>query len=511
MDTTLDITMDTTYQPSTLNQLSAKGGKWYVFVTKPTELQSRPKEQVRRSTGTTDEKLAKRKQHQITQNIYAEFDKALNRDPFIELVKTYWDEASIGYSIEDASNSVEAAKAGERVFIIQTLLMRKLLTQSAIDKLFEHLDIAEAKKVRLAIEFLEDDEPNPYPARIQQRQFIEQQSTENKTVRSQNKKLNLILNATGCPTINDFMPSYLAQRKWDTISEKHKRYIPTHIKKCVEIIGDLPVDQILPTHATQIAEVMEDSPKTPPYSNATIRTYVGGLSGLLTYIHDNETNTDVNPPKPWITSNVLKGVKLEHYGEKKRSFEALTEEQLHALFKLPMPNSDRLLLSILITTGMRLDEAALLRWDQYKTDKNGIRYFDLATDAIVKTSYSKRLVALPDCLKMPVASEGRIFDFKIGLDNKSSKFASRRLNDRYFKKIRNDENDDRKVAHSLRHNLTGLLLNLTPTPSSEVMNWITGHGAESNKNESERVRTYQQDVDLRVKYDIINQIKHPWL
>ena len=101
-----------------MNQLSAKGGKWYVFVTKPTELQSRPKEQVRRPTGTTDEKLAKRKQHQITQNIYAEFDKALNRDPFIELVKTYWDYASIGYSIEDASNSVEAAKAGERVFII---------------------------------------------------------------------------------------------------------------------------------------------------------------------------------------------------------------------------------------------------------------------------------------------------------------------------------------------------------------------------------------------------------
>ncbi len=79
--------------------------------------------------------------------------------------------------------------------------------------------------------------------------------------KAQNKKPNIILNATGCPTITDFMPSYLAHRKWDTISEKHKRYIPTHIKKCVEIIGDLPVDQILPTHATQIAEVMEDSPK----------------------------------------------------------------------------------------------------------------------------------------------------------------------------------------------------------------------------------------------------------
>ena len=109
----------------------------------------------------------------------------------------------------------------------------------------------------------------------------------------------------------------------------------------------------------------------------------------------------MNPPKSWITSNVLKGVKLEHYGEKKRSCEALTEEQLHALFKLLMPNSDRLLLSILITTGLRLDEAALLRWGQYKTDKNEIRHFDLATAAIVKTAYSKRLVACQTVLECP--------------------------------------------------------------------------------------------------------------
>ena len=504
----MDITMDTTYQPSTLNQLSAKGGKWYVFVTKPTELQSRPKEQVRRSTGTTDEKLAKHKQHQITQNIYAEFDKALNRDPFIELVKPHWDDEKYENSIENFIKKYGKVEACMRVWMVSSA------EKKLINSLFDYLNYKEALEFR---EFITPKD-DPYPDHIKipkletLGQFLEVLDGEKNPAKTRSTRLSkTTINLSGCPTITDFMPSYLAHRKWDTISEKHKRYIPIHIRKCVEIIGDIPVDQILPTHATQIAEVMEDSPKSPPYSNATIRTYVGGLSGLLTHIHDNEINTDVNPPKPWITSNVLKGVKLEHYGEKKRSYEALTEEQLHALFKLPMPNSDRILLSILITTGMRLDEAALLRWDQYKTDKNGIRYFDLATDAIVKTSYSKRLVALPDCLKMPVASEGRIFDFKIGLDNKSSKFASRRLNDRYFKKIRTDENDDRKVAHSLRHNLTGLLLNLTPTPSSEVMNWITGHGAESNKNESERVKTYQQDVDLRVKYDIINQIKHLWL
>ena len=97
----MNITMDTTYQPSTLNKLATKGGKWYVFVTKPTELQSHPKEQVRRSTGTTDEKLAKRKQHQITQNIYAEFDKVLGRDPLVELLKPRWDERKFSDDIAD--------------------------------------------------------------------------------------------------------------------------------------------------------------------------------------------------------------------------------------------------------------------------------------------------------------------------------------------------------------------------------------------------------------------------
>ena len=487
MDTTLDITMDTTYQPSTLNQLAAKGGKWYVFVTKPTELQSRPKEQVRRSTGTTDEKLAKRKQHQITQNIYAEFDKALGRDPLVELLKPHWDEGKFGDDIADFIKRLGKVEACIHVW------MSPNTDRKLVDSLFDHLNYQEALEFK---EFMTPKE-DPYPDHIKVPklealgQFINELDGEKNTRKIPSARLSkTIINLSGCPTITEFMPNYMAHRKWDAITEKNKRYIPTHIKKCIEIIGDLPVDQILPTHATQIAEVMEDSPKNPPYSNATIRTYIGSLSGLLTHIHDNETNLHVNPPKPWIMSNVLKGVKLEHYGEKKRSYEALTEEQLHALFHLQMPNSDRLLLSILITKGMRLDEAALLRWDQYKTDKNGIRYFDLAADAIVKTAYSKRLVALPDCLKMPEAHDGRIFDFKIGLDNKSSKFASRRLNDRYFKKIRTDENDDRKVAHSLRHNLTGLLLNLTPPPSSEVMNWITGHGVESNKNESERVRTY---------------------
>ena len=161
---------------------------------------------------------------------------------------------------------------------------------------------------------------------------------------------------------------------------------------------------------------------------------------------------------------------------------------------------------------MRLDEAALLTWEQLKTDRNGIRYFDLALGAIVKNDrFSARTVAIPDCLTLPEPRTGKLFAFATNSDGKSSSDASKHLNRRYFHPIRYNENDDRKVVHSLRHTLTGLMRNLQPTPSSEVMDWITGHGEQGGFSQSERIRTYNEDIDVAVKYEVVNRIKHPWL
>ena len=96
-------------------------------------------------------------------------------------------------------------------------------------------------------------------------------------------------------------------------------------------------------------------------------------------------------------------------------------------------------------------------------------------------------------------------------DGKSSKNASRHLNEQYIHKIRSGEADNRKVVHSLRHNLSGFMSNLSPQPASEEMDWVTGHGMEGNIKQSERRRTYKQDISVRKKYDIVNRIKHPWL
>ena len=72
------------------------------------------------------------------------------------------------------------------------------------------------------------------------------------------------------------------------------------------------------------------------------------------------------------------------------------EEMLHLLFAQNLPIDIRLLWSILITTGMRLDEASLLTTSSIKTEK-GVRYFDL-TEAIVKNKGSAREVPVPSVI-----------------------------------------------------------------------------------------------------------------
>ncbi len=74
--------LGTNYHPPSLVQLPSKGNKWFVLVTKPQELQEPGKSaQVRRSTKTTDKRLTQSRLPAITNDIYGEFDKALNTAP----------------------------------------------------------------------------------------------------------------------------------------------------------------------------------------------------------------------------------------------------------------------------------------------------------------------------------------------------------------------------------------------------------------------------------------------
>lgn len=500
------------YLPPSLKQIPSKGNVWHVIITKPEALREGKKNiQIRRSTGTTDLRLARTVQSKITEEIYAEWDRLLQRNSFAELLEQN------GFHDKVSNKGVEEfikdwGKVEAAINVWYKLVKERGEPHPVIDEIFGHLDYQEALEFRRAI----TPEENPYPTRMK----AEQAAALRDYIQALDGEpiypaafpaptLSEITNHTGCTTILGYLPDYMGDRKWNTTRKKTKAETKTKIEQCAKIVGDLPLDQILSSHGFKIASELEAEGK----SNSTIKAYVNALSVMLTHASQHLIDTRSQPFRPYIVANPLKGISLKDYGTAKRSWEPLTEAQLFALFKQPMPNQDRLLLSILITTGMRLDEAALLTKNQLKTDRHGIRYFDLSAGAIIKNDkFAARTVALPDCLILPKLNEGYLFDFPRNSDGKASSMASKELNQKYFHPIRATDTDDRKVVHSLRHNLSGFLLNLTdPSPSTEHMNWITGHGMQGGITESERQRTYGQDPDVKIKYDIVNRIKHPWL
>jgi len=550
------------YAKSTLVPIKSKGDYYFVVCTKPIELRKTKSDKaVRRSTKTRDYREATRLWDKIEAEIYSEFDAALKRDPFLELAKKYWEKDQTNFPLKKFISSLKAsdiiaevdhnrevkeyledldngdgtaevpeyiysgsgvriptdfkerysvsAEAKYKIRILEELIGNDLINETEVEQFFQYLDYDEALEVRYYLHTMKPK--NPYPLHLQAKQkeaeLAEVAIKETRKNSKATKSSTAIVNPTGCPTILDSLPRYMRAKKWENVRNKTKKYTPHYIHKCVEIIGNLPLDQVQNFHADNIAEELDMEGK----ANSTIKTYVNSLGGLLTWATTHERNKNLDIEKSWIASNVFKGVPLADWGAQKRPWEALTTGQLHHLFSLQMSPKERLLFTLLITTGMRLDEVCLLRWEQIKTDVNGIRYIDLSINPIKNDKFSKRNVAIPDVVSLPQREAGRLFNYTLDDDKKSSKAASRKLNEKYLHKIRLNEKDDRKVVHSLRHNVSGFMLNLRPVPSSEHMDWITGHDMDGSKTESERTRTYGQDPDVSIKYEILNRIEHPWL
>lgn len=105
----------------------------------------------------------------------------------------------------------------------------------------------------------------------------------------------------------------------------------------------------------------------------------------------------VLPNQPW------RDISLKDYGKETRSYRPFTHDELRLLFKQRMSKSDRLLLSILITTGMRLDEVALMTWERITTFDD-VLCFSLLSDAEqvkVKNLSSARYIPVPRIIQPP--------------------------------------------------------------------------------------------------------------
>ena len=120
------------YEPTQLIQMPSKGNYWFVIGRKPQELRVKDKDNRQRlSTKTRDKRQANLLWRSIEAELYALWDSQLTKDPFIETIKPYWDEARLG-ELEVSRNSFEATMCGERSYLLRRLMSAGLLDEGAI-------------------------------------------------------------------------------------------------------------------------------------------------------------------------------------------------------------------------------------------------------------------------------------------------------------------------------------------------------------------------------------------
>ena len=295
------------YPVHSLVQIPSKNNQWYVVVTKPVALRDGKKNiQVRRTTKTSDYKIARKLEHGIIAQIYAEWDVALDAnktDPFIELLNTYWipNETNQNLSVPDFVEKWGKVEACIRVWSeIEKQVAEndphhvgRGFKHRHVDEMFRYLDYKEALQFRAIV----DVEANPYPQTMQdernaqlavfdKKNYPEDYASESTSTPS--KPLEVITNRTGCPTILEYLPKFMAdQYHWKGKNRKTKGEIENRIKLDATIIGDLPLDQIYQKHGKAIALHFDQMGK----ANATIRTYTNNLSGMLGFCYKGGLTT----------------------------------------------------------------------------------------------------------------------------------------------------------------------------------------------------------------------------
>ena len=440
-------------------------GRLYVCMTVPEELRHILTGQIKRSTGTTDWDEAERRLPELAMQL-----RQMVRD-----AKSALDSQSLRDEVRELAINLKREKefdleeAGPERLV---QILRQLL-------LSENYDINHIGKFNL----------KPLLQR-QQRPPVKFARPDEETRASSIKKVRRLLGELDGSEngFNALAASWAENKDWSRL--KGKKAYQTQVNTFVELMGDLDVQQITAVTLYNFAELMANEYGS---ANATIVNYIASISNVLNYA----------VRKGLVESNPAKGLDLRPYGKKASTRRPFPEPMLRKLFELELPDDIRILWLILITTGMRLDEVALLSRSDIKVEK-GIRYFDL-TEAIVKNKGSARKVPVPDIITyqlddyLGTRTVERLFDFPLNADGKSQNAASKKSM-RFIRKITSDPS---LVTHSLRHNFKDICRD-AGIPK-DLHGFITGHsGGDSASN-------YGEGHSLLTRYDALNRIKHDFL
>jgi integrase len=467
-----------TYPVARLNHIK---GKWYVIVSVPAHLRHLFKNQrdLRRSTGTHDESFAKRKQHALAQEIYDLFDQrqreeqskhvsvadAFATDAIIGLATVFhqrnipdlkpttdyqllsslkqscdiyadqvinaatddelsdlkllndlgevWATAGIsGDSIELAADSISE---GAPYTLEQKVSAARYRTE-AVYNYWADLLILAAREQGLPEPSFDPFVRGPYDSVVlADGQILSDlplgQALPMQTFQPLSRPARIV--PTAVLTYSSVMPEYLERVERDTPLEDTKRKKVRWAKQFLDVMGDLEIAAIKPKHAYDYLDKVQA--ENPDRSNQTLKDYIWGVQALLKYCVQRD----------YIQLNPFHNLDLKSFGQKRKETYQFELSELRAIFAYDWNAQDRLLLSILATTGMRPSEAGNLTWERFNdTEHEGIRYFttlDTADEKVrVKNAGSKRFVPIHPDLQLPERSTGRLFDYEKNEDGLSA-------------------------------------------------------------------------------------------
>lgn len=526
--------------------------KWHWAVTKPKQLQTKTDKDKKLSSGTTDEVVANQRKWSVVAKIYASFDAQLGdidpqvakdeefRSKAVQLFDQYGiDEKRLwsyfppidqfGYPEADDivrfahSNQIKLPTemlellSEEAAFFLKTLPSTAERTEldAELERLYgkKELNPLEAlKEMHDALNFVINNPDDPSANLIAKgvKELSDEYVKSTQPFNELDKALAEEL--SGITINNDYRlrklhKHYVAENRWGRA--KTKQSASKAILRFINVVGDVDITKVTAKDAYRFAGWLEEELNL---ANKSIKGAVSYVSGMFDWCIRQPSLTS-------FTANPFKGLELSKYGKESSPYVPFKLNQLHDLFNLAYQDGkgrmnvrEHLLFSFLVTTGCRLDEAALLCWENIVRHEDGFHYIDL-TKAIVKNQGSKRLLPIPDCLQTVLPSTGqqatvqgllpspddRLFDYSLDADGKASRAASQALG-RQIAKIKADKD---QVTHSLRGNLKDMLRDVGV--SKEINDYITGH------SQGDVASQYGLGPSIKLRYEALNKVKHPYL
>ena len=226
---------------------------------------------------------------------------------------------------------------------------------------------------------------------------------------------------TGILTISSVMDEYLEDMRLKQKVSDTQSKLQRWANQFLNVMGDMEIAEIRPKHGYDYIVAIRR--KYPTRSNQTLKDYAWGVQSLLKYCVQRGY-IDVNP---------FLSLDLSKYGEQPEETYPYSKEELITIFSYDWKPQERLLLSILATTGMRPTEAGNLTWERFNdTEHKGIRFvttLDTATEKVrTKNQASKRTVPLHPKLWLPKKADGRLFNYTQDKNGRCSPSISKAIN-----------------------------------------------------------------------------------